>query len=80
MPCGKNLIDYSGAILYIWRQLVNQNFSSEGEIKEVGTMVEFYQCSTGVEYLNFAVLFAGLPMFFRCSNSREMVTLRKQGN
>ena len=39
--------------------------TSIGEMKEVFTLVDFYQYIKGVEYLICVAFFAGFPMFYR---------------
>ena len=46
-------------------------FSSVGEMREVFTMVDFYQYIKGVEYLICVAFFVGFPMFYRYINSTE---------
>jgi len=48
-------------------------FSSVGEMREVFTMVDFYQYIKGVEYLICVAFFVGFPMFYRYINSNEKV-------
>ena len=48
---------------------MDQLFSSVGEIKEVFTLVDFYQYIKGVEYLICVAFFVGFPMFYRYINS-----------
>jgi hypothetical protein len=40
-------------------------FSSIGEVKEVFTLVDFYQYIKGVEYLICVAFFVGFPIFYR---------------
>ncbi len=40
-------------------------FSSVGEVKEVFTLVDFYQYIKGVEYLICIAFFVGFPIFYR---------------
>ncbi len=40
-------------------------FSSIGEVKEVFTLVDFYQYIKGVEYLICIAFFVGFPVFYR---------------
>ena len=47
---------------------MDQLFSSLGEIKEVFTLVDFYQYIKGVEYLICVAFFVGFPMFYRYIN------------
>lgn len=46
-------------------------FSSVGEMREVFTMVDFYQYIKGVEYLICVAFFVGFPMFYRYINHKE---------
>jgi len=46
-------------------------FASVGEIKEVFTLVDYYQYIKGVEYLICVAFFVGFPMFYRYINSSE---------
>lgn len=41
------------------------DISSVGEIKEVFTLVDYYQYIKGVEYLICVAFFVGFPMFYR---------------
>ena len=47
---------------------MNQLLSSVGEIKEVFTLVDYYQYIKGVEYLICVAFFVGFPMFYRYIN------------
>ena len=40
-------------------------FASMGQIKEVVTLVDFYQYIKGVEYLICVAFFVGFPAFYR---------------
>jgi hypothetical protein len=44
---------------------MNQLFSSIGEMKEVVTLVDYYQYIKGVEYLICVAFFVGFPIFYR---------------
>ena len=46
-------------------------FSSVGEIKEVFTLVDYYQYIKGVEYLICVAFFVGFPMFYRYINKTD---------
>jgi hypothetical protein len=46
-------------------------FSSVGEMREVFTMVDYYQYIKGVEYLICVAFFVGFPMFYRYINQKE---------
>lgn len=45
-----------------------------GQIKEVFTLVDFYQYIKGVEYLICVAFFIGFPMFYRYLHKREQET------
>jgi hypothetical protein len=59
---------------------MDQLFSSVGEIKEVFTLVDFYQYIKGVEYLICVAFFVGFPMFYRYINQKEDTRTPKEGN
>ena len=44
---------------------------SIGEVKEVVTMVDFYQYIKGVEYLICIAFFVGFPIFYRYIHSTK---------
>lgn len=44
---------------------MSEFFSKVGEIKEVFTLVDFYQYIKGVEYLICVAFFVGFPIFYR---------------
>ncbi len=46
-------------------------FSSIGEVKDVYTMVDFYQYIKGVEYLICIAFFCGFPAFYRYINKTD---------
>ncbi len=46
-------------------------FASLGEVKEVFTLVDFYQYIKGVEYLICVAFFVGFPIFYRYIHSRN---------
>ena len=46
-------------------------FKSIGEVKEVVTLVDYYQYIKGVEYLICVAFFVGFPMFYRYIHKRE---------
>lgn len=50
---------------------MNQLLSSVGEIKEVFTLVDYYQYIKGVEYLICVAFFVGFPMFYRYINKAD---------
>ena len=45
------------------------DFSAIGQVKEVFTLVDFYQYIKGVEYLICVAFFVGFPMFYRYINN-----------
>ena len=47
------------------------DISSVGQVKEVFTLVDFYQYIKGVEYLICVAFFVGFPMYYRCINKTE---------
>lgn len=51
--------------------MLNQALGSVVEIKEVVTLVDFYQYIKGVEYLICIAFFVGFPMFYRYINKDE---------
>ncbi len=51
--------------------MFEQLFSSVGEIKEVFTLVDYYQYIKGVEYLICVAFFVGFPIFYRYIHKRE---------
>jgi len=56
------------------KDLLEQLFLSIGEVREVVTMVDFYQYIKGVEYLICIGFFFAFPMFYRyIHNSGENV-------
>jgi hypothetical protein len=46
-------------------------FASMGEVKEVFTLVDFYQYIKGVEYLICVAFFVGFPIFYRYIHSGD---------
>ncbi len=40
-------------------------FSSIGQVKEVATLVDYYQYIKGVEYLICIAFFVGFPFYYR---------------
>jgi len=49
-------------------------FASIGEMKEVFTLVDYYQYIKGVEYLICVAFFVGFPMFYRYINKTDEST------
>jgi hypothetical protein len=45
--------------------------SSIGEVKEVFTLVDYYQYIKGVEYLICVAFFVGFPIFYRYIHKRD---------
>jgi hypothetical protein len=54
--------------------------SSVGEVKEIFTLVDFYQYIKGVEYLICVAFFVGFPMFYRYINQKEEIGTSKTGH
>ena len=50
---------------------MNELLSSVGEVKEVFTMVDYYQYIKSVEYLICVAFFVGFPMFYRYINKKD---------
>jgi hypothetical protein len=50
------------------------------EIKEVFTMVDFYQYIKGVEYLICVAFFCGFPMFYRYINPKDEESAPESGH
>jgi hypothetical protein len=50
---------------------MNQLFASIGEVKEVVTLVDYYQYIKGVEYLICLAFFVGFPIFYRYIHSNK---------
>lgn len=46
-------------------------FSSIGEVKEVFTLVDYYQYIKSVEYLICVAFFVGFPIFYRYIHKKE---------
>lgn len=51
------------------KDFLEQLFLSIGEVREVVTMVDFYQYIKGVEYLICIGFFLAFPMFYRYIHS-----------
>lgn len=51
--------------------MFDQALGSVVEIKEVFTLVDFYQYIKGVEYLICIAFFVGFPMFYRYIHKDE---------
>jgi len=45
--------------------MIEESLGTIGQIKEVFTLVDFYQYIKGVEYLICVAFFIGFPMFYR---------------
>lgn len=48
-------------------------FTSIGEVKEIFTLVDYYQYIKGVEYLICVAFFVGFPIFYRYIHSGNKV-------
>ena len=51
--------------------MIEQSLGAIGQVKEVFTLVDFYQYIKGVEYLICVAFFIGFPMFYRYLHKRE---------
>ena len=51
--------------------MFGQFMTSVGEIREVFTLVDFYQYIKGVEYLICVAFFVGFPIFYRYLHKRD---------
>ncbi|HBA87062.1 MAG TPA: hypothetical protein DCZ75_03475 [Geobacter sp.] len=51
--------------------MVQESLGAIGQIKEVFTLVDFYQYIKGVEYLICVAFFIGFPMFYRYLHKRD---------
>ncbi|HEY3309594.1 MAG TPA: hypothetical protein VGJ93_14160 [Desulfuromonadaceae bacterium] len=51
--------------------MFDQLVQSIGEVKEVVTLVDFYQYIKSVEYLICIAFFVGFPMFYRYINAKQ---------
>jgi hypothetical protein len=51
--------------------MYEQSLGAIGSIKEVFTLVDFYQYIKGVEYLICVAFFIGFPVFYRYLHKRE---------
>jgi len=56
------------------------DLSSVGQVKEVFTLVDYYQYIKGVEYLICVAFFVGFPMFYRYINKREDSEISEAGH
>jgi hypothetical protein len=58
-------------------EIIGRFFGSVGEIKEVYTVVDFYQYIKTVEYLICVAFFVGFPLFYKhVIKSRDSVESR----
>ena len=51
--------------------MIEESLSTIGTIKEVFTLVDFYQYIKGVEYLICVAFFIGFPMFYHYLHKRD---------
>lgn len=51
--------------------MLDQTLQSIGEIKEVFTLVDYYQYIKGVEYLICLAFFVGFPILYRYINTNS---------
>ena len=50
--------------------MIQESMGTIGQIKEVFTLVDFYQYIKGVEYIICVAFFIGFPMFYRYLHKR----------
>jgi len=51
--------------------MIQESLGTIGQIKEVFTLVDYYQYIKGVEYLICVAFFIGFPMFYRYLHKRD---------
>jgi len=51
--------------------MIEESLGAIGQIKEVFTLVDYYQYIKGVEYLICVAFFIGFPMFYRYLHKRD---------
>jgi len=51
--------------------MIQESLGAIGQVKEVFTLVDYYQYIKGVEYLICVAFFIGFPMFYRYLHKRE---------
>ena len=51
--------------------MIEESLGTIGQIKEVFTLVDYYQYIKGVEYLICVAFFIGFPMFYRYLHKRD---------
>ena len=51
--------------------MIEESLSAIGQVKEVFTLVDYYQYIKGVEYLICVAFFVGFPMFYRYLHKRD---------
>ncbi|BCG45924.1 hypothetical protein GEOBRER4_n0697 [Citrifermentans bremense] len=60
--------------------MVEQSLGSIGQVKEVFTLVDFYQYIKGVEYLICVAFFIGFPIFYRYLHHKGQETKAQQSH
>ena len=60
--------------------MIEQSLGAIGQVKEVFTLVDFYQYIKGVEYLICVAFFIGFPMFYRYLHKREQDQSAESGH
>jgi len=60
--------------------MLEESLGAIGQVKEVFTLVDYYQYIKGVEYLICVAFFVGFPMFYRYLHKKEETTGAKSGH
>lgn len=60
--------------------MIEESLGAIGQIKEVFTLVDYYQYIKGVEYLICVAFFVGFPMFYRYLHKRDQVQKIEAGH
>jgi hypothetical protein len=60
--------------------MIEESLGAIGQIKEVFTLVDYYQYIKGVEYLICVAFFIGFPMFYRYLHKRDQAPQEDSGH
>jgi len=60
--------------------MIEESLGAVGQIKEVFTLVDYYQYIKGVEYLICVAFFIGFPMFYRYLHKRDQHSKEQTGH
>lgn len=60
--------------------MIEESLGAIGQVKEVFTLVDYYQYIKGVEYLICVAFFIGFPMFYRYLHKRDQVQKIETGH